>query len=244
MLATCASRTSRAVRAVAANLVSVKASRGHPCGDPATVERNGASAGSATHSVALRLLSVPAYPAARFATAAVVFVGSVAGHTRRKKDSSHAGTRVRCRCCVTLRMVSARATYPVFEYSHFSPGAKRNGTACAAASSSASLIFLFRAESGRLANESGCVGEQMTNRDRAPTMTAFCRGDLLIDALGCVEADALLLDKQHDAGRNELLADRTYLVDRLARRRNLVVAIGEPVAFGFDDLPVSDDRQR
>ena len=47
--------------------------------------------------------------------------------------------------------------------------------------------------------------------------------------------------QQHDQGRGESLANRTRLKHRLGRHRNIVLDIGQTVAFLQDDLAILND---
>ena len=51
-------------------------------------------------------------------------------------------------------------------------------------------------------------------------------------------------DQQHDAGRDELLADRSDFVDRVRRRGGAALAIGDAVAGDLHDLPVLEHGER
>ena len=80
----------------------------------------------------------------------------------------------------------------------------------------------------------------MTDGDAAPRRRRAV--EVLADRI--VDAKAAFPDEQHDAGRDELLADRSDLVDGVWRGGRAALAIGDAVAGDLHDLPVLQHRER
>ena len=92
----------------------------------------------------------------------------------------------------------------------------------------------------RVAPDPRRVVEQVAHRDPVPLRRIV--GEELLQRV--VERELSLLHQPHDRCRGELLGDRADAVDRLGRRRHVVLEVGEAVSLGEDGAAVLHDRDR
>src|SRR5688572_12215203 len=82
--------------------------------------------------------------------------------------------------------------------------------------------------------------QEMPDRDRFPRVRRAV--EKLADVV--IETELSVLDQEHDAGRDELLAYGTDFINRLRSGRNVQLDIREAVTLHLDDLPVLDHDKR
>ena len=71
-----------------------------------------------------------------------------------------------------------------------------------------------------------------------------CRRIRKISGDAAIKIDLALFHQHHDRSRCELLSDGAGLENCFRLDRNIQLNIGQPIAFGGDDLPVAINAQR
>ena len=137
-------------------------------------------------------------------------------------------------------MISASAKYPVLQYLPLRARLEPQRQRIRRLHDVRVALNLEGIEGWALTHDPRRMCQQVPNGDKAPGRGRVLK--VLRDRV--LEGQAALLNQQHDAGRDELLADRANLVHRVRRRRHLSRDIGQTVSLDLDELSVPDHRKR